>query len=137
MLTDADGVGTNALKIVDSAVGECEVCLASEKAPRLTVAGTSQAWASDEQVKVDLIILGNLITLHAMDPSLRYAMSAMAPSQNPLEERGAPACSRITVFGKPACVQMDSDCDRGYEVRTDLRPGRNIRLRFQGRSTHP
>ena len=43
ILADADGVGTNVLKVVNSAASECEVCMAFEKTPHVPAAGTSSA----------------------------------------------------------------------------------------------
>ena len=41
ILTDADGVGATALKVVDSVVAKCDVRAAFYKAPHVPVAGTS------------------------------------------------------------------------------------------------
>ena len=103
ILPDADGVGATKLKVADFVVGERDVCAAFDKAPRPPLAGASLASALN-----DLLSLDYVAALHPMDPFSRSSVLVPASPKNPPEEWGAFTASRITVFGKPRCLQMDS-----------------------------
>ena len=51
-------------------VNQCEARQAFEEAPRLPAGGTSSAAAFNKSVRVDLLLLDDIIALHAMDTSL-------------------------------------------------------------------
>lgn len=67
------------LKVVGSAVSECEVCTAFEKAPRLPAAGSSPASAFNGNIHADLCFLGNLATLRAAGLFSRNSTLVAAP----------------------------------------------------------
>ena len=131
ILEDADGVGATVLMAVDSAVGKCDVCAVSNKAPHLLVAGAPFWSALNEKVQVDLFSPDALITPHAMGLFSRYSMLVLAPSKNPMAARDAFAASRKTVFGKLRCLRT------GIGGGWHSKYGRNIRPQFQGKRAHP
>ena len=108
ILTDADGVGTDMLNVVDSVARECDVCMAFENTPHFLVAGASLASASNEKVRMDFLVLGNLVTLRAMDLLSRNSTLVMVSPKNPFGVWDGFAGSWITGLGKLRCRRMDS-----------------------------
>ena len=124
IMTDADGAGATVLKAVDFAADLCGVCAALEKAPNLPVAGTSLAPSFNAKVQADLLFLGNVIALHAMDLYSKYSLLPMVLPGHPLEVRYVSAASWILVFGELRTVQMDGRGEWGNGTRSEFRSER-------------
>lgn len=81
--------------------------------------------------------MGNLATLHGMDLLSRYSMLVMAPPKNPSGVWDAYAAARITVFGRPACLQMHNGGESKNEAWLDFWSDRNIRHQFHRKGSNP
>ena len=66
---------------VDEVLEHCYACGAFEEAPRIPIAGTSAALASNEKLRAALLFLAGAIALHAADVSSRCsgAYSSLDP----------------------------------------------------------
>ena len=85
-----------------------EACWASDKAPHLPVAGTSLVSSLNENVQVELLLLDDVLPLHAMGPYSKYSHQVRVRSRNPLEVWGAFAASRLSALGGNRSIQMDA-----------------------------
>ena len=65
-MAEADDKAGILIPPVDDVVRECEIWRASDAAPTIPIAGTSQASSFHEKVKVDLLFLGDLIALRVI-----------------------------------------------------------------------
>ena len=89
-------MGTTVFEVVDSVADECDVCVAFEKAPHLSVAGTPLAPAFNEKVQVELLSSGNEKVRADLFP--RYWLLVLASPESPSKARSASPAARITVF---------------------------------------
>ena len=96
VLVDSDGGMSRLVNQAGQVLETCDACKAFDKAPHIPIAGTTTISAFDEKVQVDLLVLDNLVTLHAMDFFLRYSMLLPASSEKSLEAWDAYAESRNT-----------------------------------------
>ena len=68
---------------VDGVLENCEACRAFDTAPRPQIAGTSYVSCINEKVQMDLLILGDVIVVHAMDVFSKYSLLHRVKSINP------------------------------------------------------
>ena len=71
---ESDGGAMGSVNSVDEVLEHCQVCGAFEEAPRIPIAGTSAALASNEKLRVDLLFLAGAIALHAANVSSKYPL---------------------------------------------------------------
>ena len=98
------------------AFARCEVCQASEKAPRAPAVGTSTVALSNEKLQVDLLFLDNIIARDIMDVYSKYSRLIPVRAKNPQEAWGAFRSSWIGIFGLPWSIQLDE----GGEWKNEL-----------------
>ena len=122
---------------VDAVLGQCEVRRVCEKAPHAPTAGTSKVSMFNEKLQADFLFPDNLTALRAVAVFSKYSPLTPARSKNRQEVSDAFCNSRIGVFGQPQLIQTQESGAWKNEVRTDLRPARRTKLRFQGVGAHP
>ena len=64
---------------------------------------------SNEEVQVDLLFLGDIIALHAMDMYTKSSLLPPSQSENPGKVWGAFCGGWSGIFSPPKCIQMDED----------------------------
>ena len=88
MSADSDGGISHLANYVDEVLENCDVCRASEAAPRVPIAGTSAVSMFNEEVQVDLLFSDDLVAAHAMDVFSRYSLLRPDQAKNPQEVWG-------------------------------------------------
>ena len=83
---------------------------------------------SDERLQVALLLLDASIELHVMDIFPKYSPLIPVRTKNPQEPWDASCSSWIGVFGPPMSSWLDGGGEWKNEFRTELRPGRRIKL---------
>ena len=61
----------------------------------------------NERLQMDLLFLGDIITLHIMDVFSKYSMLTRVRSKNPQEVWDAFLSTWARVFGIPKCLHLD------------------------------
>ena len=89
------------VNFVGDVLEHCGVCEAFDKAPHVPTARTSTVAAFNEKVQVDLLFLGNLIVLRAMDLFSENSLLLPAQCENPQEVRDAFCGGWLGAFGPP------------------------------------
>ena len=133
----------------------CQDCGAFEEAPRIPIAGTSAALASNEKLRADLLFSDHAIALHAAGVSSKYPLWVPARFKNSKAKRGVFRSSRSGIFAGPKCIRMDGGGlmnSNGFEmhsnangwlrsafewetaIRADFCAGRRVEVQFQGAS---
>ena len=64
-------------------LGQCDACMAFDKAPRVPMAGTSTVSMLNEKVQVDPLLLVDLVDLRTMDMFPKYSLLLPTQSENP------------------------------------------------------
>ena len=136
-LVDSDGGMSQLVTHVDEVLGKCDARRAFDKAPHVPIAGASTVSTFIEKVQVDLLFLGDLLVVHAMDVFSKYSLLHPVQSENPPEVRGAFCAGWQGTFGPPKCIQMDEGGERQNEIWTDFCAERRNKLQFQGVGAHP
>ena len=116
---------------------QCEVCRPFDKAPRVPAAGTSTVPMFDENLQVDLFLVGDIIVLRATDVFSTYSLLMPVSSKDPRGVSDASCSSRTGVSGRPQSIQMDEGDEWKHEVCTGSRPERRTTLQFQFVGAHP
>ena len=86
---------------VDKALETCDVCRASDKAPRIPIAKATTVSACNETVQVDLLFLDDHIVARAMDVFSKYSLLRPAQSENPQEVWDAFCAGWLGALGPP------------------------------------
>ena len=133
---NSDGVTMHLLTCVDEVARQCEVCQASDKAPRVPVAGTSAVAMFNGKLQVDLLFLEDIIAVHVIDVFSRRPLLQPVHTKNS-QVWGAFCSSRIGVFGPPTCIQTDEGGEWKNAQQTELRSDRRIKLLFRGVGARP
>ena len=79
--------------------------------PHGPIAGTSTAPILKKKSQVDLLFLGDLLAVHAMDASSKNSPLLHARSENPQEVWDALSGARLQVFGQPKHLLMEEGRD--------------------------
>ena len=82
---DSEGGSSHYVTHDAEGLGNCDVRRAFDKAPHVPNAGTCAVSMFCEKVRVDLLFLGDLIVLHAMDMFSEYSLLLPVHSKNPQE----------------------------------------------------
>ena len=88
-------------------LSQCEVCWASDKAPRLPVAAAPTASPLNGELQVGFLFLGDTIALLAMDLYSKYTFVAQVRSENLSGMWDAFCGPYIAVVAQPNTIQMD------------------------------
>ena len=89
---------------VDGVLENCDVCRGSDKAPHVPIAGTSTVSMFSEKVQPGLLVLGDIIVLHAMDMFSKYTPPLPAQPENLLEVWDVFCGGRLGAFGPPKSI---------------------------------
>ena len=116
------------LQHVGEVLEPCVVCRAFDRAHHVPAAGTSTVSVFNEKLKVDLLLLGDIIAFHFADILSKRSLLASARPKSPQEMRDASANLWIGIFGPPKGTQTDDGRERGNEVWTDFCAERKIKL---------
>ena len=127
---DAEEANIRLLDFVYFAVDQCEVCWAFGKAHRLAVAGASSVSSFCGKLQGDLLFLGDVVALRAMDVRTTVPLPARVRPESPHGSSG-------TVLGQPPTKRMRAGGEARNEIRADLCAERIIRLHLQGEGVHP
>ena len=136
---------------VDDVLEHCQVCGAFEEAPRIPIAGTSAALASNEKLRADLFLSDHAIALHAAGVSSKYPLWIPARFKNSKAKRGVFRSSRSGIFAGPKCIRMDGGGlmnSNGFEMHSNanewlrsafewepaIRTDFCVEVQFQGRA---
>ena len=115
---------------VDEVLDHCDVCRAYGKAPHAPIAGTSAVSTYNEKAQGGLLLLGDLIALHAAEMFPKYSLLPPVQSKNPQELRDVSCRGWLGTFGPPTCIKMDEGGEWKNDIRTDLRAERRIKLQL-------
>ena len=91
----------------------------------------------NERLRMDLLFLGDILTLHIKDVFSKYSILARARSNNPQEVWDAFLSSWVGVFGIPKCLHLAEGGEWKNDLWRDLRVARRIKLVSQGAGEHP
>ena len=80
-----------------------------DTAPHVPIEGTSAVPMFNEEIQIDLLRLGDLITLHHMNASSKNSLFTRGRSKHAQEVWGAFRGARIEVSDYPKCIQMDEE----------------------------
>ena len=119
------------LACVGKVLEQCGVRRLFDKAPRVPAAGTSTVSMFDENLEVDLFLLGDIIALRAMHVLSTYSLLMPVGSKDPRGVSDASCTSRAGVSDRPKSIQMDEGGEWKNEVCTGSRPERRTKLQFQ------
>ena len=137
VLVDSDGGISQLANHVDRVLETPAVCRAFDKAPQIQIAGTTTLSAFNEKVQVDLLFLGDLIVMHAIDVFSKYSLLRPAQSGNLQEVWDVFCAGWLGTFGHPKCIQMDESGEWANKIWPDSCSERRIKLQFQGVGGHP
>ena len=70
-LVDSDGDNARSLNFADEVPDLRDICRAFDKASELPIAGAPAALTFNEEIQADLLLLGDVIALRAMDAASR------------------------------------------------------------------
>ena len=73
VLVDSDGGNSHLVNYVAGVLEHCEICRASDMAPRVPIAGTCAVSTFKEKVRVDLLFLDDIILLRDTDSTSKYS----------------------------------------------------------------
>ena len=118
-LVDSDDGMSHLVAHVDGVLENCEVCRAFDEAPHPQIAGTSYVSCFNEKVQMDLLILDDVIVVHAMDVFSKYSLFYRVKSKNPQDVWDVFCASWLGTFGPPKCLQMDEGGEWENEVWAD------------------
>ena len=86
---------------------------------------------------MDLLFLGDVITLRIMDVFSKYSILTRVRSTNPQEVWDAFLSSWVGVFGISESLHLDEGGERENDLWRDLCVTRRIKLVLQGAGAHP
>ena len=120
----------------DEVSEQLDVCGAFDRAPHAPIAGAAAVAMFNDEVQADLLFLGDIIAVHALDVFSKHFLLIPARSKDPQEFRDAFCYPRVGIFGPPQRIQMDEGGEWEIEVRTELHPERRVKLYFQEVGAH-
>ena len=91
----------------------------------------------NERLKMDLLVLDDIIALCFMGVFSKYPIPTRLRSKNPQEVWGAFLYSWAGVFGNPGSLHSDEGGERKDGLWRDLCVGCRIKVVFQGVGAHP
>ena len=87
-LEDSDGGNMHLLTCVDEVLGHCAVRRAFEKAPHVSIAGSSSVATSNEKLRTDLLFLDDILALRTMNIFSKYSLRKPERSKTPPARMG-------------------------------------------------
>ena len=123
VLVDTDRETVGLANYVDEALEQCGISHAFDNATHIPIARTSAISMSN----------GNL----QADGYSEDSQGVRVRAGNPREVRDVSRGSRISIPGRPKCIQMDEEGESENGIRADFCSGRRIKLRFRGVVARP
>ena len=102
---DSDSGNAHRVNYVDEVLGRCEVRRASDKAPHVPISGTPTASMFNEKVQVDLLFLGDIVALRAMDTYTKNSLLLPVQPKHPQEVWGAFCGGWSGIFGPSESIR--------------------------------
>ena len=137
VLVDSEGTNMHLPTCVDEVLAQCEVYQAFEKAARIPAAGTSTVAMFNEELQVDLLLLGGSMALHVMDVFSIFSLLLPVRTKNPQEVWAAFCGPWVGVSGLPSSIRVGEGGEWMDEFWTDLRSERRIKSFSQCVGAHP
>ena len=101
VLVDSGGETFGSANFTDGERWRCDVCGASDKAPRIPTKGTPIASVINEKLQLGFRFRGGCNAAHAMDVFARFFLLITARPENPPEARDAFCSLWVAISGRP------------------------------------
>jgi Reverse transcriptase (RNA-dependent DNA polymerase)/Integrase core domain len=135
-LLETAGVESATLKLISAVVDTCKICRQWKRPGHKAVATTRMTSNFNQLVQIDLLFIGDLTILHALDEATRWTVTSLLPSKDAKTITRAFTEAWIRVFGAPEVIMTDHESAMCSDEASVWCEKWNISLRMTPKGSH-